>query len=184
MTRSPTPVLTALRAAVYASVFIAGWGWLAFAVRPWDALLGGPLPGWLPAIGAVLLIGGAGVALTCVVLFVVRGKGTPAPFDAPREFVARGPYRWTRNPMYVGGLGMLVGLAFVLRSPAVLVLVAAAAGILHLFIVLYEEPTLRRQFGRPYENYVRQVNRWVPRPPRGGKSRPSDLEQHQQGIDI
>jgi protein-S-isoprenylcysteine O-methyltransferase Ste14 len=166
MTGSAARVFTALRAALYASVFIFGWGWLAFAVRPWDASLGGPLPDWFPIPGVMLLLAGACVALLCVVLFVSRGRGTPAPFDAPREFVATGPYRWTRNPMYVGGFGMLLGLALVLRSPAVLLLVAAAAIVLHLFVVTYEEPTLRRQFGAPYEEYLRRVNRWLPTSPR------------------
>ena len=165
MTKPVVRAFTALRATLYASVFIFGWGWLGFAVRPLDVSLGGPLPSWLPPVGAALFVVGASLALSCVVLFVSRGRGTPAPFDAPREFVAVGPYRWTRNPMYVGGFGMLLGLAFVLRSPAVLLLVAAAAAVIHLFVVVYEEPTLRRQFGQAYEEYTRRVNRWLPRRP-------------------
>jgi protein-S-isoprenylcysteine O-methyltransferase Ste14 len=167
MTTPVARAFRALRAALYASVFIFGWGLLALAVRPWDASLGGPLPSWLPAVGIMLLIVGAGLALACVVLFVSHGRGTPAPFDAPREFVAAGPYRWTRNPMYVGGFGMLLGLAFVLRSPSVLLLVAAAVAVIQLFVVAYEEPTLRRKFGPTYEDYTRRVNRWLPRRPQG-----------------
>ena len=165
MTKPVVRAFTAIRAALYARVFMLGWGWLAFAVRPWDISLGGPLPRWLPPFGVALLAVGAILALSCVVLFVSRGNGTPAPFDAPREFVAQGPYRWTRNPMYVGGFGMLLGLAFVLRSPAVLLLVAAAVAVIHLFVVVYEEPTLRRQFGEAYADYTRRVNRWLPRRP-------------------
>ncbi len=160
-----TGLRLALRAALYMGCFALLWGWLALAVRGWDPRLGGPLPAWLQPVGAVVALAGGALALWCGCLFVARGHGTPAPFDPPRAFVTEGPYRWTRNPMYVGGLTLLAGGGLWLRSPAILLLAAAAWSLVHLFVTLYEEPRLRRQFGPAYESYARRVNRWLPRRP-------------------
>ncbi len=161
-----TTLLVALRAAVYMSGFVFLWGWLAVTLRRWDPQLGGPLPGWLQLPGVIAALGGALLALVCGAYFVARGRGTPAPFDAPREFVATGPYRWVRNPMYVGGLALLAGAALWVRSPAMLLLAAAAGVLVHGFVLYYEEPALRHRFGATYDAYTRRVNRWLPRRPR------------------
>lgn len=110
------------------------------------------------------LLGGAGM-LWCFWNFTVNGKGTPAPIDPPRELVAVGLYRFVRNPMYVAGLIAL--LAWILWSPslpliAALFLFFTAA---HLFVTLYEEPTLKKKFGAAYENYCQRVLRWIPKRP-------------------
>jgi protein-S-isoprenylcysteine O-methyltransferase Ste14 len=117
--------------------------------------------------GFALVVAGSLLALTCAALFVVRGEGTPAPFDAPRRFVPSGPYRLVRNPMYVGAIALLVGLAFVLEAPLVLGVALGAAILSHLFVTLVEEPGLVRRFGESYAAYRRATNRWLPRvPPR------------------
>lgn len=154
---------TALRAVVWAKAFLSLWTWLALAVRRHDAALGGALPAWAPGVGWPLMVGGAAVDLTCFWLFVVRGRGTPAPFDAPREFVAAGPYRFVRNPMYLGAYAMMAGLALVLRSPAMLAFVAVPAGCAHGFVLMFEEPDLAARFGEGYRAYQRAVPRWLPR---------------------
>jgi len=163
----------ALRAALYMSGFVLLWGWLAVGARRWDAALGGPLPLWLQRAGGVLAAFGAILGLACGVLFVSRGRGTPAPFDAPRAFVAVGPYRRVRNPMYVGGVALLAGAALWLRSPGMLLFAGIAWLVAHLFVLFYEEPTLRRRFGESYEAYTRRVNRWWPRRPRRARTGPS-----------
>ncbi len=111
----------------------------------------------------VVALGGAAVALWCILTFVVVGKGTPAPFDPPRQLVMRGPYRLVRNPMYLGAGLALCGAAIFYRSPALLGYVLALAVITHAFVVWYEEPTLRRLFGTDYEAYRSRVRRWLPR---------------------
>jgi protein-S-isoprenylcysteine O-methyltransferase Ste14 len=95
--------------------------------------------------------------------FLREGRGTPAPIDPPKELVAVGFYRYVRNPMYVGILAMLLGhfLWFGywnLLLYAVLVFLA-----FHTFVTFYEEPTLKRTFGAPYEDYCKRVPRWIPR---------------------
>jgi len=153
-------MFVALRTLLFASGFFYLWIWVARAVQR----LGLPLPEWTPAPGVVLLALGSVLALACIGTFVVRGKGTPAPFDAPREFVAVGPYRYVRNPMYIGGATMLAGFGLYLRSGSVVLFTAAWLGLAHLFVVLYEEPTLRSKFGAAYQSYCRAVARWMPRP--------------------
>jgi protein-S-isoprenylcysteine O-methyltransferase Ste14 len=79
--------------------------------------------------------------------------------------VVRGLYRFTRNPMYVGVLTVILGIAALHRSPAVVAYAAVVATGFHLFVRLYEEPHLRRVFGAEYEAYCARVSRWLPKPP-------------------
>jgi protein-S-isoprenylcysteine O-methyltransferase Ste14 len=116
-------------------------------------------------LGVAAMAAGGVLILTCVGLFASRGRGTPAPFDPPREFVAVGPYRYVRNPMYVGALTLLVGFGLWQRSVSVLLFALLAALIAHLFLVLFEEPDLERRFGDSYVEYKGSVNRWLPRRP-------------------
>ena len=114
--------------------------------------------------GMVVGAAGAAVAVSCILVFAFAGRGTPAPFDPPRRLVTRGPYRVVRNPMYVGAALALTGAALFYRSPPLLAYVAAFGLITHLFVILYEEPTLRRTFGQDYEAYCVRTGRWWPRP--------------------
>ena len=106
---------------------------------------------------------GTAIALWCVLMFVFIGKGTPAPFDPPRKLVIRGPYRFVRNPMYIGAGMTLAGAALFYESLSIFIYTGAFFLITHLFVVLYEEPTLRRIFGDEYEAYFRRVRRWLPK---------------------
>ena len=79
--------------------------------------------------------------------------------------MAVGPYRWVRNPIYIAALLVIVGEAWLFLSLALLVYAVLAAVGLHLFVVLYEEPTLIRRFGAEYDLYRNKVWRWIPQPP-------------------
>lgn len=107
------------------------------------------------------LLGGA-IALWCILAFVTLGKGTPAPFDPPRRLVVRGPYRYVRNPMYIGAGLALAGAALFYRSPSLLGYAAGFLVAMHLLVVFYEEPTLTRLFGDDYSAYRASVRRWLP----------------------
>lgn len=116
--------------------------------------------------GAILIALGAGLYLWCLRLFATVGGGTPGPWDAPRQLVAVGPYRWVRNPIYLAALSVVTGEAWLFTSPTLLGYAAIMAATVHLFVLGYEEPTLRRRFGASYARYVQAVPRWAPRRPR------------------
>lgn len=129
-----------------------------FSVVDWPASIG-----ISQVAGIVICATGAAIALWCVSGFAFIGRGTPAPFAAPRRLVTRGPYRIVRNPMYIG-VGMFsVGAAVFYQSLLVLAYAALFFVSSHWFVVLYEEPTLRRTFGDEYTSYCGRVRRWAPR---------------------
>jgi protein-S-isoprenylcysteine O-methyltransferase Ste14 len=113
--------------------------------------------------GMVIGSAGAAVALWCIFTFASIGRGTPAPFDPPRRLVIQGPYSFVRNPMYIGAGLALAGAALFYESWPLLGYTGLFFLTAHLFVVLYEESTLRRTFGQEYEAYCRQVRRWWPR---------------------
>ena len=148
------------RAVVVAAVFVSIWVWF---VPRWMA--GGDLhPRW-SALPIVLMVIGGAIMLRCVWDFAWTGRGTPAPFDPPRRLVIKGFYRFVRNPMYVGMAVFLVGEALLLPEVTrpMLILIGVMWLVITAFIMLYEEPTLRRLFGDDYREYCRHVRRWIPR---------------------
>ena len=108
------------------------------------------------------LIGGLTV-LWCFWDFTFRGRGTPDPTDPPKELVTTGPYRYVRNPIYVGVVLIFLGHFLWFGYWALLIYMVSAFIGVHFFVVLYEEPTLKRKFGAAYEDYLRKVPRWIPK---------------------
>jgi putative acetyltransferase len=113
------------------------------------------------------LLLGAGLAMLawCNYAFVVRGRGTAAPYDPPRELVVAGLYRFVRNPMYVSALLITLGEALVWRSAWLIGYTILLAVAYNIFVRFYEEPHLRRVFGDSYVRYCATVPRWIPRRP-------------------
>ena len=110
----------------------------------------------------MLIAAGVAVLLSAFVRFVTEGVGTPAPVAPTQRLVVGGLYRYVRNPMYLAVAATIVGQALVLGQ---LVLLPYAAGfvlVVYAFVRLYEEPTLRRQFGDQYEEYRQAVPGWWP----------------------
>ena len=116
-------------------------------------------------LGIVIGVAGAALALWCILTFAVIGKGTPAPFDPPRRLVVAGPYRYVRNPMYLGAALALVGAAVFYRSTALALYSAGFLIVTHLFVLFYEEPAPNNTFGEEYRSYRSRVRRWLPRKP-------------------
>ena len=153
-----------MRAATYATLFIG----LLLVLVPARILerSGIVRPVELGAVeyaGLIVGVAGGALALWCIVTFALVGRGTPAPFDPPRKLVAQGPYRYVRNPMYVGAGLALCGAALFYRSIPLVGYAALFLLATHLFVVGYEEPTLGRLFGAEYEEYRARVGRWLPR---------------------
>ncbi len=134
---------------------------------PW--LLLPPLPdyhlGGFRWVGVLAVGVGAPALLWCGWEFVSTGLGTPAPIDPPRVLVVKGLYRFVRNPMYVAIFLILAGEALYFGSLRLAAYALIAALAFHLFVVLYEEPTLKKKFGPSYLDYCRSVPRWIPRLP-------------------
>ncbi len=126
------------------------------------------VPGPSAAVAILLLLAGGAIYAWCVWDFASFGRGTPAPIDEPKKLVVRGLYRYTRNPMYVGVLTAILGWAVAFQSRNVLVYALIVFSFFHLFVLLYEEPHLRRVFGDEYDLYCARVNRWLP----GSKRQP------------
>jgi protein-S-isoprenylcysteine O-methyltransferase Ste14 len=152
------------RALLFGTAFVWLWSWVALSALRLDARIGFRLPAATAPVGYVVLAAGAVLAATCVALVVIRGHGTPAPFDAPRTFVALGPYSIVRNPMYVGAWLVIVGFGLAERSVAVVAFSALWLALAHTFVIAYEERALASKFGASYREYCRRVPRWLPTP--------------------
>lgn len=111
------------------------------------------------------LVGGV-VVLWSFWNFLREGRGTPAPVDPPKELIATGFYRYVRNPMYVGVLSLILGHFLWFGYMYVLVYAILVFLFFHMFVMYYEEPTLKQEFGAGYENYLKRVPRWIPRLPK------------------
>jgi len=122
-----------------------------------------PGGGVFSLLSLILFVLGVATYAWCVWDFATFGKGTPAPIDAPKKLVVRGLYRITRNPMYVGVLLVILGWAARYQSATLLIYAGVVAVCFHTFIVLYEEPHLKREFGDEYSEYLSKAGRWLPR---------------------
>ena len=158
MTRSR--LFAVIRTAIIAPLFISLW--MYFLPR-WFA--GGSAFVAPRALGWLVVAFGAAVALPCVWQFAWRGLGTPAPFDPPRRLVVSGPYRYLRNPMYIGMIIAIIGEGLVYPNLMRGMLIEAAAFwlVAALFVIGFEEPVLKSTFDGDYDRYRANVRRWIPR---------------------
>lgn len=159
---------------------------LALRSLLWTILLPGLFAGYLPwryfglsqvtidprrpadVLGVALIALGTALLTACIVEFARSGHGTLSPVDPPRHLVVRGLYRFVRNPMYLSVTTIVLGEVLLTRSRALAVYWTIWFACVNLFVMGYEEPTLRQQFGPSYDAYTRQVNRWIPRFRRAG----------------
>jgi len=155
--------------------------WLAVRSLFWAIVLPGFFAAYVPwrffglgkgdlrAFSALSLLGllciGLGTVLlaACIVEFARSGWGTLSPVDPPRRLVARGLYRYVRNPMYLSVTMIVLGEALLSRSPDLAVYWAIWFLGANLFVIGYEEPALRQRFGAAYDDYTRRVGRWIPK---------------------
>lgn len=111
-------------------------------------------------IGGLLIALGLGIIIHCIVSFNRYGKGTLSPLDPTKKLVIRGLYKYSRNPMYLGVITLLLGEAVLTRTlmlGAYLFLVTTA---FLIYVLVFEEPRLQRDFGKEYDEYKKKVRRW------------------------
>ena len=165
-------LLTPVGLLVFTAVFLLPvvLGLLTDRALGWPRLLPGA-PGW--AVGIPLLAAGGLLWGWCVVLFW-QARGTPVPFNPPRELVVTGPYAWVRNPMLTGVFACLFGLGFCLHSLALVVIWAPLFVLANAIEIQHvEEPELERRIGASYSEYRRRVPMFVPRVWRAKRRRAS-----------
>ena len=136
-----------VRAITYAALFIGFvLVYLPGRFLSWSGIVAPASTGAPQIAGIILVTIGTAIALWCVFTFVFIEKGTPAPFDPPRKLVIRGPYRFVRNPMYIGAGMTLAGAALYYESLSIFIYAAIFLAGAHLFVIAYEERVLRRSF--------------------------------------
>ncbi len=151
--------------------FLLGLGFITlfFAIGPYCAIRLNMSWGWPVwssplgrVLGGVLALAGAGGAAYCANLFARVGRGTPVPIDPPRQLVVGGPYRYSRNPIYLAEVLILIGFFLFFGHPALLLYTILLALLVQLpAVVFLEEPVLLRRFGDDYAAYMRHVPRWL-----------------------
>ena len=164
---------------------------LAARSMAWTIALPGVVAGYIPwrffglgrtrlnlqdpvqSLGVGCVLTGAALLGACIFEFAARGRGTLSPVDPPRQLVVGGPYRYVRNPMYLGVTAIVLGEALLVRSLALGVYWTSWFAGANVFVIAYEEPNLRRRFGTSYDDYARRVARWIPHSdfPRAGRAK-------------
>jgi protein-S-isoprenylcysteine O-methyltransferase Ste14 len=143
---------------------------IPFYVTQWQ--FAAPLLGLEPLrwLGWAVVLLGAVLLLDSFARFALQGRGTPAPIYPTATLVVTGAYRFVRNPMYVAVTSLIIGQGLLFGNWPLLVYALVFGFITHLFVLTYEEPTLRDTYGAQYEAYAANVHRWIPRltPWRGG----------------
>lgn len=119
-----------------------------------------PVPALLRHGGTILLSAGILIALTLAASFLMR-RTTLNPFAEPSTFIATGPYRFSRNPMYLGLVIAYVGGILLYGSLWPLLALAAPVAALSRTVVPYEEARMRLRFGDSYDAYCASVRRWI-----------------------
>ena len=130
-------------------------GWASLHLRRLDPVIGPVLPEWLKPVGMVLLLTGGTVVLLC-------GGMLSTPGITPTKFIVLGPFRYMRNPMSLGLVTTMFGLALFCRSISILLFSVTLFLVLHGIVVLWEESFLERRYGESYVQYKHSVNRWLP----------------------
>jgi protein-S-isoprenylcysteine O-methyltransferase Ste14 len=116
--------------------------------------------GVLEIIAGILILTGLAIFIWVIYAHAHYGKGTPAPFNPPKKFLAGGAYRYSRNPMYVGAIILLIGEALLLKAPWMLLFTAFIFLLFLLYVTYEEEPRLIQRYGASYLEYKKKVPRW------------------------
>ncbi|WP_180538892.1 methyltransferase family protein [Nevskia soli] len=147
-----------------AFVVFGGPGILIVYVPAWITRWQIPPGSWpLRAIACILFAVGLLPLGESIARFFWAGQGTASPSHPTEVLVATGFYRYVRNPMYIGVLVLIAGQCVLFRSESLWIYLGIVTVGFELFVLFYEEPTLRKKYGASYEEYCRNVRRWIPR---------------------
>jgi len=116
----------------------------------------------LRLVGVLLIAAALPVLLDSFARFALQGLGTPAPIFPTRHLVVSGLFRYVRNPMYVAVVSLILGQGLFFGSLLILEYGIAVWVGFYLFVLVYEEPALRKNYGPEYEEFCANVPRWIP----------------------
>ena len=155
-------------AVVGSALFFVVAPFLAAGIVPWWITRWGFRPAFLDlelmrVIGVVLIVAGVPGIVDSFARFALQGLGTPAPVAPPQRLVVTALYRYVRNPMYVSVVAIILGQALLFGDWRLILYGALFWLASHVFVVVYEEPTLERSFGTEYAAFRANVPRWIPR---------------------
>lgn len=145
---------------VIAPGFVAGW--LPWRISHWrfeEPFFGTAI---FRFAGGILIVLGTIGLLDSFVRFAIQGLGTPAPVLPTRHLVVTGLYRYVRNPMYVAVVSTILGQGLLFGNVILLAYGGLVWFLMHLFVLVYEEPTLSASFGAEYNSFCLEVPRWIP----------------------
>lgn len=149
---------------------------LFFAVAP--SSVAGLVPWWIThwefrppffdldatrAVGILLIVAGLPGLVDSFARFALQGLGTPAPIAPTQNLVVTGLYRYVRNPIYVALVAVTLGQAVLFGDQRLLWYAALLWLFFHVWVLVFEEPTLKQTFGAQYEDFRANVPRWIPR---------------------
>jgi len=147
--------------------FLAAPGSIAGLMPWWIGKWGfTPEPAWYVsarAAGVLMIAAGMIFLVESFARFALEGIGTPAPIAPTKHLVVTGYYRYVRNPMYVAVLAIILGQALLFANLALAAYAVIVCAAFSAFVMAYEEPALKRQFGDEYVRYRANVPRWIPR---------------------
>ena len=151
-----------LNAVLRSLVWLGATAFLANLKKPHGATLAVVRPDFIGWLGGGLLLAGTVLHIWSNVSLA---RGEHASHHGADGVVTHGPYRWTRNPIYLAGIPLLLGACLLHSTVSVTDFVAGLPlmAFFHFRVVRFEEPELRRRFGQSYEEYCHRVPRWIPR---------------------
>jgi len=115
----------------------------------------------LKVLGMIFLFIGAGLFLYCSRLFLIFGRGTPVPVEPPKKLVVSGLYKYTRNPIYIGYFMIFLGEFLFFGQFLLLIYFFLTIVKINLYVIYYEEPILKKRFGKNYQEYLKKIPRWI-----------------------
>jgi protein-S-isoprenylcysteine O-methyltransferase Ste14 len=137
-------------------------GFFPWIISRWQ-FAGYPGDGIGRPLGAAVIAAGAFVLLEAFLRFAMEGRGTPSPGYPTNRLIVRGTYRFVRNPMYLAVESLILGQAVLFGRIELVIYAAMIGAAFYLFVLMVEEPTLRRAYPKAYGRYAANVHRWVPR---------------------
>lgn len=153
-------LLASFLASIFALLFFIVLPFVLIKLNTYFDLPIYPFPGH-EILGTVSIFIGIAIVFYSTVLFFRFGKGTPVPIHPPRKLVVKGLYKYSRNPIYIGYISILLGEFLIFGSLLLLTYAFLAFFFIHIFIIYYEEPRLKKRFGKSYDEYVLKTPRWL-----------------------